>query len=251
MNKSNKILIGFFLIVFLIPVLMVMAFKSKIRNGDYVIVNRDEFSRGHWNTGRLKAPRVIKLSGTPGNALKVNVSYSDRAGYSFAADFRDSVRIHESRDTVFINYNFIGDRPDDVANAEQWLDLSIPAPEHLIMDNVEVNLLSLDSSGTKSMTLEMRGTTKVYMGLSEENNFNRHRISPVRLDQLSVKMDNAGLYLGKNINIRQMNIDASGSSTISINKEVVIGEIRGTLSDSSSVDASWNYLKKLNAMPVR
>ena len=251
MNTSNKILAGFFLIVFLVPVMMVMAFKGKIRRNEYKIVNRESFENGNWKTGKLQPAKVIKLIGIPGNALKVNVSYADTARYSYVVGEGDSVQISNTGDTVEIRYRFSG-LPRDVSDARLYLDLSLPRMERLIAENAEVDFLSLDSTGSQVLTIDVKGTSRVNMGIVDEGQYVQPGTGkPINLASLSVNIDNSDLYIGHDVSVGQMNIEATGKSKLAINRDAAVGSISGRLSDSSRVDAGWNYMKQLQRLPAQ
>ena len=74
MKTSSKILTGFFIIVFLVPVAMFMAFKRKIDKGQYTLVRNDSFQSMNSRKGDIASFKVIKLVGAKGNNLKVNLS---------------------------------------------------------------------------------------------------------------------------------------------------------------------------------
>jgi hypothetical protein len=62
MKTSNKIITGFFLFVFILPLFLLMAFKSKIRNGDFVIV-KNEMDNQYAHSGSLQPYKVIRIEG--------------------------------------------------------------------------------------------------------------------------------------------------------------------------------------------
>ena len=251
MNTSNKILAGFFLIIFIVPAMMVMAFKSKIRRNDYKIVNRDSFANGNWKTGKLQSPKVVKLVGIAGNALKVNVNYADAARYNYATGSRDSIKMVTIGDTIEIHYTFTGS-PNDIADANLYLDLSLPRLERLIAENVEVNIISLDTSGAQSLVIDLNGTSRLSIGKNEGDQYlPTSDNQAIRLSRLAATVDNSALNIGKGVTIGEMNIDVTGKSRLVISKDAVIGNISGKLSDSSRVDANWNYLKQLNSLQAQ
>lgn len=252
MNTSNKILAGFFLLVFLVPAMMVMAFKSKIRKDEYKMVSRDWYHNGNWKTGKLESAKIVKLVGIPGNVLKVNLSYADTASYNYHKGQLDSIRIQSLGDTIIIQYRFAGSNANEISDAGLYLDLSLPDFEQLVAENVEVNLVSWDSSGTKNMVVDLKGTSRFTMGMPAEDEFSRVRgRKPITLNRFSAKIENASLYLGKEVILQEMNVDASGKAILDMNKEVVVGRMTGSLSDNSSVNADWRYLKQLHSVPAQ
>jgi hypothetical protein len=64
-------------------------------------------------------------------------------------------------------------------------------------------------------------------------------------------MDNSDLYIGHDVSVGQMNIEATGKSKLAINRDAAVGSISGRLSDSSRVDAGWNYMKQLQRLTAQ
>ena len=65
------------------------------------------------------------------------------------------------------------------------------------------------------------------------------------IDQLLLRSANGEMSLGKNVHIGQMIIKADGASVVNIEDGAEIDHLQGNLSDSSTVNASWKYVKKL------
>ena len=56
MRTSNKILLGYLILIFLIPVLILMSFNTKIKNGRYTV----EKQEGQGSNFRREISRHIK-----------------------------------------------------------------------------------------------------------------------------------------------------------------------------------------------
>ena len=247
MNTSNKILAGFFTIVFLVPVFMLIGFSKKIKNGQFMVVKRESYEDANFRSGSFNSYKVIKLIAPPGRALKCNFQYSDSMYYSYNMGSGDSIMVYNMADTVFVQYINPKRTQDANSMTELYVDMKLPAIENLIVENAEATIISMDTSGNKNLSVEILGTGVLNIGVPEENK-NDNDISlqtPYKLNQLSVKATHADLALGKNVNIRQLKLQGNGASVISIAEGAVIEEIQGNLSDSSSVKASWKYVKRL------
>lgn len=253
MNTSNKILTGFFILVFLVPVLIVMAFKSKIRNNDFKMVSRDWHRGDNWRTGRLSHVKVVKLLGTPGNALKVKLSFADTASYSYHKSDRDSVHIQVVGDALLVHYNFENIDAEDRAYTRMNFNLSLAGFDSLIADNVEVRLASWDSTGSSNMSVDLKGTSRFIAGIpSEEEGYVwAQEQKPVRLNRFTARVADASLSLGSMVRINEMSVNTTGNATIGIGSNVSVGSISGTLSDSTSVHAGWQFLKHLNVLTAQ
>ncbi len=247
MNTSNRILGAFFLIVFLVPGLMLMEFKSKIRKDQYTLITRNGFG-DNWRSGKFGSAKVVKIEGLAGtSALNVNLRYSDTISYRYAGGDHDSIHVRELNDTVLISYKYSGNQP---GNARVYLDLRMPGTENMVVKDATVNLLSVKPGGSGNISMELWGSSQLNIGEGREYDYQREQTATtVDINQLSVRMDNGRIELGKPLSVNELVIEATGKSNLSINKEVRIGSIRGNLSDSSNVDAGWNYLKQFSGLP--
>lgn len=252
MNTSNKILTGFLLLVFLVPVFVLLSFKSKIRNGHFTVVKNEQYKSANFREGNFKAYRVIKLVSPEGRSLKCNLQYSDSLYYSYNVnDSRDSVRVYNLGDTLFIQYinkTATKDNTGVYAHDELYVDIKLPSIEQLVVNNAEVNIPGVYTGGAaKNMTVELYGTGLLSLG--EINDGDKGTTNKTTdfytIDQVSVKSANGEMSLGKNVHIGQLTINTEGRSTININEGASIDSVEGNLSDSSTVNASWKYVKKL------
>ena len=84
MKTSNKILMGFIIVVFLIPVFILMSFNSKIKKGQFTVVKREIYEGGNSRSGTIKPYRVVKIVG-PGfpEAFSCNLIPAEAASYSY------------------------------------------------------------------------------------------------------------------------------------------------------------------------
>ena len=61
MNTSNKILTGFLLLVFLVPVFVLLSFKSKVRSGQFTVVKNEQYKSANFREGDFQSYKVVKL----------------------------------------------------------------------------------------------------------------------------------------------------------------------------------------------
>src|SRR5262245_57901898 len=99
MKTSNKILLGFLVIIFLIPPFLLMSFNGQIKNGRYKIV-KVEGQGSNFRSGNFKPYKVVKLVSPAGRVLKVNLQHSDSLYYGYyEIGYGDSVRVYNEGDT--------------------------------------------------------------------------------------------------------------------------------------------------------
>jgi len=253
MNTSNKILTGFLLVIFLVPVFVLLSFKSKIRSGQFTVVKNEQYISENFRSGNFKAYKVVKLVSPAGRALKCNLQYSDSLYYSYNVnDSRDSIRVYNLADTLFIQYinkTVQKDNTNVYSDDELYVDVKLPSIEELVVNNAEVTISGVNTGVTKNMTVELYGTGFLKVGSSYVDVRNTSLGStPYAIDQLLLRSANGEMSLGKNVHIGQMIIQAEGASVVNIEDGAEIDHIKGNLSDSSTVNASWKYVKKLGGL---
>ena len=250
MNTSNKILTGFLIVIFLVPVFILLSFNSRIRNGQFTVVKNEQSNGADFRSGYFKPYKVVKLVAPPGRALKCNLQYSDSLYYSYNINnSQDSIRVYNLADTLFIQYisrKAEKDNTDVNSDNELYVEIKLPSVEQLVVNNAEATISDMNASITKYMQVEVSGTGLLNLGAVDENDNDttENKIS-FTIDQLSVKSANGELALGKNVHIGQLMIQADGTSTVTIKDGATIDEIQGNLSDSSTVNATWKYVRKL------
>lgn len=248
MKTSSKILTGFFIIVFLVPLAMFMSFKSKIKKGQYTLVRNDSFESINSRKGDLASFKVIKLVGAKGNNLKVNLSVANTPRYKYSVEDSDSLKIYYSADTVFIqSVSQAKKNQDGYFRNNLHIDLSLPSLENIIVENADAFINSADSLAIQTVSVELKEKGLLRIGQSGEN-YPDNPKSAIKIEQLSVKADGSKLFIGKNVSITKLKLHADGSSDITISDGATVNEVAGSLSDSSSVKANWKYLKQLTGL---
>lgn len=252
MNTSNKILLVFFLLVFLVPVLVMFSFRSKVKNGEFTVVNSGFGPGRDSRSGNFMPYKVIKLVAPEGGALKCNLQYSDSLYYSYSVNqLRDSIRVYNLADTLFIQYirNIAaGDNTSLHERSEIYINVKLPSITQLVVNNAEA-IIQSGINRHDSMLVELHGSSQLSVGTHLGDNNDKNQSHPaMTIEQLSIDARGGELRVGDNVTIQQLTLNARGNSVVSIKEGAVIGDVQGNLSDSSTVNASWKYVRKLAAL---
>src|SRR5688500_13761648 len=127
MKTSNKILAGFIIVVFLIPVFILMSFNSKIKKGQFTVVNREIYEGANSRSGTIKPYQVIKIvgPGSPG-AFSCNLIPAEAASYSYQNyDDYDSIKIDQVNDTLLLTYVNTRYQPGNNTNSNEFANISV------------------------------------------------------------------------------------------------------------------------------
>jgi hypothetical protein len=250
MKTSNKILLGFLIVVFLVPVYVLMSFKSKIKNNEFKVVKGGPYNSSSFHSGTFKSYRVIKVVAPEGTNMKTDLHFSDSLYYTYNNDgSRDSVRVYNQADTLFVEYTSVTAEKQDnnfYGSNEIYTDIFLPSISHLIIKNAEVTIQPANSPTDSQVNIEVFGTGLINIGGDEESRIdNSQSNAAYKLAGLSLQSMNGDIYLGKAVDIALLNLNTAGTTSVTIEEGAVIANIKGSLSDSSSVKASWKYLKNL------
>ncbi|MGZ8557822.1 MAG: hypothetical protein ACXWWC_05800 [Chitinophagaceae bacterium] len=253
MNTSNKILTGFLIVIFLVPVIILLSFKSRIKSSHYTVVKNEQYMGADFRSGSFKPYKVVRLVAPPGRALKCNLVYSDSLYYSYTInDARDSISVYNLADTLFIQYismTYGKDKTGVYPDNDLSVDVKLPSIERLIVNNAEATIQSKKFMENNNCLVELYGTGILSVGeAGEDNKDTAENKVPFAIDQLSIMSTNGEVVFGSNVNIRQLILHAKGSSVVTIKEGAAFSDVQGSLSDSSIVNASWKYVKKLAAL---
>ncbi len=237
MRTSNKILLGFFATAFLIPLFILMSFRSMIKKGQFVAMKDEQYNGGNHRSGFLKPYKVIKLVSSGGRLLKCNLQYSDSAYYDYY-NATDSVRIYQQADTVFVKYiNVSGEN----GGHEQFRDelsvtLKLPSITNVVVENAEATILpGADTTAYGDLYAEVYGDGLLRIGAKQ---------TLQKTNKLALKTNDGEVVFGKSTQIDELSLDVNGSTSVIIEEGAAIDNIKGNISDSSSIKANWKYLKK-------
>lgn len=253
MKTSNKILLGFLIVVFLVPVYVLMSFKSKIKNNEFKVVKGGPYNNSSDHSGTFKSYKVIKLVAPEGKIMKTDLHFSDSLYYTYRNDgVRDSIRVYNQADTLFVEYASVTAEKRDnnfYGSNEIYTDVFLPSINHLIIENAEATILSPNSPSGGHVNIEVLGTGLINICGETESRTNNNQANTVyKLENLSLQSINGNIYLGKALDIGLLNLNTTGNASVTIEDGAVIGDIKGNLSDSSTVNANWKYLK--NFLPL-
>ena len=194
-------------------------------------------------TGFLKSYRVIKLVSPEGRLLKCNLQYSDSAYFDYY-NATDSIRISNKADTVFVEYvNVSNEKGFEQFRDEINVDIKIPSLSNIVVENAEAIIKHTSYGQIPELHAAVYGSGLLKIGTDKDDA--KRNESPFNFDQISLQTRDGAIVLGKSVQAGQLNFDVTGNTSITIEEGATIENIQGNLSDSSSVKASWKYLKKL------
>jgi hypothetical protein len=184
--------------------------------------------------------------------LICNVEYGDSLYYSYDSPYAgDTLSVFVAHDTVYINYK--GNTPKklfDQDPAPLRIKLRLPQVSNFIVENGRVNILSVDTTRVQTVSAEVNGGGVFNIGGpaisgGDGQNKEKNRKMHLRLDQLKFIANNGRLELTDSVKLRSLQLQVSGTSMIQINYGVQVNEISGAVSDSTTINGTWDVIKKI------
>ena len=268
MKTSNKILIGFLVIIFLIPALVLMSFNSKIKNGRYTVEKQEVYQAGNAKSGMIKPYQVIKIVG-PGfpGVFSCNLIPAGTASYSYQDyDDRDSIKIEQVNDTLLLTYINTG-QSDNNPNSNEFthisVDLHLPVITNVIAEGADLNIDSMDIAANREIFFDLRN--KASLNLSQRgtaNSRSEHIIQPGgqfkdslvqrtstgMFNKLNVKAVFANFTIGPYSTIKELNLQIDGASKVNMDDNSHVDQLSGFISDSCTVEANWKNIRRLASL---
>jgi hypothetical protein len=269
MKTSNKILLGFFMLIFAAPVLLFMGFRSKITKGEFTVTRTDangQFTR----KGAIKPYKVVKVVGPfMPEVFSCYIIPAGAASYAYTNyGYDDSINLQQKGDTLLVTYNHMNLSTDN--NSDSYTNLSInlylPEINNIIIQGAGVFIDSMNAktdtavyfSLTKwaKLTLGKFGSSTTVSAAVTENPGNSvpdsiiNRLlstekSTGRFNKLNIIATDSYVDFGMHAWMKDLNLNLHGSSTVELNGNSRIEQLTGFISDSASVKANWKNIRRL------
>lgn len=250
MKTSNKLLITLALLLFAVPLIIMMGFKSAIKSENYVTKSNTGY--GVYKPKELKSFAAIKLNGLPEKnfGLKTFIRYGDKYSY-FVRNYdeaniengrTDRLRVRYVGDTLVVDYNL---NSVTVMNAPNYsygieMDITIPHPVPVIANFANI---TIDSSAAAlgSMNVELSaGSFDINPAETQ-----REDMPQTVFRELTIKANNASINIGDRVNIKNLKVALNGRSDINFRETATIDTLSGHISDTSFFNAPYRYSKFL------
>lgn len=270
MKTSNKILAGFLIFIFIVPVFILMSFNNKIKKGRFTIVKREIYEGADFRSGTIRPYQVVKIVGPsrfPGTFF-CNLIPAKVASYSYQNyNDQDSIRIENINDTLLLTYVNTRYQPDNNTNSDEFthisVDLHLPVITNVIVEGADLNIDSMDIAANQEIFFDLRG--KASLNLSKNGTSNTDfahltqsgghfkdsvlkRTSTGMFNKLNVKAASANFTIGPYSTIKELNLQIDGASKVNVADNSHIDQLSGFISDSCTVEANWNNIRRLASL---
>jgi hypothetical protein len=248
MKTSTRIIVIFFIIIFLIPVFMMMGFVSLVKKGEYTQEKSEaSFQNGNFRQGTFKPFKVVKVKGSERFDMRCSFKTSSGSAlrYNYTSPInRNMVDVFNSGDTLVIQVNEkLADEiraEDEIAFRDLYFSVTVELPgvANLIVDHATVHSFGTAGPGFENLSAEVVNNGNLVLRDSHLNTVN-------------FKGNGGRLTVFKGMQVDQLNVETAGASGIELAPGSVVNNIQGTISDSTTLEANLNYIKKLGALGIK
>jgi len=269
MKTSNKILLGFFMLIFAAPVLLFMGFRSKIKKGEFTVTRTDangQFTR----KGAIKPYKVVKVAGPfMPEVFSCYIIPAGTASYAYTNyGYDDSINLQQKGDTLLVTYEHVNLSTNN--NSDSYTNLSVnlylPEINNVIIQGAGVFIDSMNARTDTAVYFSLKKWAKLTLGkfgssttvsaAVTENPGNSvpdsiiNRLlstekSTGRFNKLNIIATDSYVDFGMHAWMKDLNLNLHGNSTIELNGNSRIEQLTGFISDSASVKANWKNIRKL------
>lgn len=250
MKTSNKLLIALVLLIFSVPLILMMGFKSAVKHNRYVVKSDNGYEVSE--SKEVKSFAAIKFNGViESNATRLTafIRYGDKYSYLMRnydpanpeEGRTDSCRIRVVDDTLLIEYTpRLLDKVNET-NYSYGIEIDITVP-HSVPVIANATNISIDSSAAAlgAMNFELSAGSLDIKSLAKER-----KSQPVVFQAIAVNAHHASINIDDQIKIKNLKVDLNGRSDINFRESTSIDTISGHISDASFFNAPHKYSKFL------
>ncbi len=265
MKRSNILLTGLLIAIFIVPLGMFMAFKRMVHEGAYTAkIDRE---KDHLTKGKTGVYRVVKIMGPDleitdnRRVLTCHLHSAEKGYYHFRRlNTIDSISVTNAGDTLFINY--VTKRHPGVRQTYYThynIDLYLPDMKDIIVNGATLQIDTIDR--TTNPDIHIRLTDAILQLGDGINKHNSHRIpkdtldsdferigTPLKYNNLSVNATASQLLLGHHLQIDSLSLVTDSSSKLTVANDFQVHHINGRLAGQSTIVSNIRVAKKLSRL---
>ena len=258
MKTSNKLLIILLVFVFTVPLFMFMALKSNITAGKYRVERMFEnYERG----GSVGVFKIIKITAPYSSVFSCFIIPSDSSYYSFL-NFEDNnnIKVAHVGDTLhlmYVNNTGPGQNTSNTSLTQLHMKLYVPTFNDIIVDGATVYV---DSAGSSTPEANIRLKNNAVLNMCktgyarvDSTNINGQKAetfnySSGNFTKVNVESSSGSFNIGSYARIGDLHLKLHGTSSISFSDGCKIEKLRGYVSDSCTITANRNYIRRFDTL---
>jgi len=270
MKRSNKLLIGLLIVIFVTPLGLLMAFREMVKEDNYTAI-RDTNSR-YIQSGKIGHYSVVSITGpdlNDGSNRRILTCHlhSAEEGYfeCMRLDNANILRVRNERDTLFIDYvtKSSSNSPHSYF-AYCNLDLHLRDMENIVVNRAILKMDSIDIRVNPAIGVHLNDAT---LKVGDQNNekdeggasiadpgksdvYQQSGSSVLRYGSLSVSAEASDIDFGRLVHIDTLTLNVAKESRLSIGNGFQVNQLAGAISDQTTVISNMRTVRSLRELNI-
>lgn len=266
MKRSNKLLTGLLIVIFILPFGIFMAFKKMVKEGAYTSIRAiTNGHMGNWKPGHYS---VVKISGpnvennNSGQILTCRLHSAKEGYYNFVnLDSMERFSVTNERDTLFINPYSNSTRSYILLHD---IDLYLPDMKDIIVNRATLQMDSIDVVSNPDIAIHLNNAVLQLGDKIEDNDDSnvplkiRQKLgidtdkapATLRYSNLSITADASHVILGNFLQIDTLSLAIREKSRLSIANGLQARQITGTISNETTIVSNLQNIEKLKRLHI-
>lgn len=247
MKTSTTILVIFFAIIFLTPFLIAFALTSKLKSGAYTVVKTgvNEANRNF----KVANFKVVKIKSNF-SELRCSIIKDDSSFVSYPNWSNDSVSLSNIGDTLVVSHN----RPN--MNDESFhINIHGTDPTSILADNASILIFPHTFFADHPLNVELKNGAGLRFLSSatkyiedDEDGEQDTTVNRVRFNKIAISADASAVQLPAFIQVDALTFKLHNKSKLLFTAGLKYGQLSGSVSDDSEVQAPWRIVKELKSV---
>lgn len=261
-KTSNKLLIGFLVVILVVPVIILMSYRNSIKANKYTIMNNRHWAK-NMKHAKLEPFKFVVLKnekekynkenkGEPGCNIVIGKDFE--IDYPLATDEHNKlfVEYEQKGDTLFVVYNWPEQYfPSFDIVSQNLVQISAPGNVSVNANKVSVKIIPIKNIENDGMqTIDLKNAD-----LSITNDFVENCIGcdtiyfdsalTTKLPGFRIVADNSDVVIKGEIKFGKSELNLSPNSSLMISDKVSFDSVVANLSPQTKVEAPYSFLKAI------
>jgi len=270
MKTSNRILLGFLILVFATPAFLFLGFRNKISKGVFTVIKLHEINNID-SSGSIKPFKILKVVGPRiEGVFFCHIIPANSANYDYNNFTQpESVNFQYKGDTLQVIYMCAGSVVNGNTTTNSYthlnINLHLPYIKNIIVDGASIFIDSIHTTTNPEIYFDLRKNATLTLGgsgsstIDSENNVekvetNIHKSttsssvviekSTGQFNKVIIRASDSHVTFGTLAWIKDLDLQMQGLSKITVADESRIFQLSGFISNSVKVEANWKNIRR-------
>ena len=244
MKTSTKLIITGISVFLILPVVLGLTFKIKIKENDFSVVSATKTKDANLN-GELPPFTHIKII-SDDKSIRFNINPADTFCYytsSFNKDDKVDIITEMHNDTLLFKTNF----KNSNTGFATVINIVAPDVQYIETNGTVLSVFTGDSNRVfNNLNVRALNLSEVQFNAKsiEEERKRMPTVSNKRYETINLLIDNhSSVNIPGNIAIKNMNVEVSATSKLNVTGDVTVEHLQTKFNDSASITAPSRFFK--------